>query len=504
MKIEDKQAKDLYLAKLRIIREVGSFDPFETKVQQKDRITRAKKDIGFFVETYLTHYASSKSAWFHIRLAKLVVKYKILLLFMMWGRALAKSVWADVIIPLFLWINDDIGYMVIVGNTETHAKILLSDLQAEFEANSKLIHDFGEQKLTGSWEDGYFQTKNGFLCKAFGMRQSVRGLRKGSRRPDYIVADDLEDQDTVKNPKRQREIAKWVEKDLIPTMDGPRRRFLMANNRFHPTMIMTVLMERHPKWRVERVDAYDPVTYEPAWKEKYDAEYYREREEEIGVMAARAEYNNDPHIEGTVFTEEMIQWAKLPGHFDSIVAHWDVAYSDSGSADSNAVRVWGVKDNRFYLIDCFVRQSKMRAAVQWIAMFQKDLNGSSTLRWQYESQFWNDELDRVIDEVEQEEGVRLRLRKVDLPRVNKFDRIMSTHPLYQNGRVYYNEKLKAHFDTQVGLMQLYGIEPGYKTHDDAPDADERCFAELGKVTRRNKSKEINRSGNFRRNNSRQA
>ncbi|MBV5336896.1 MAG: hypothetical protein J0653_02595, partial [Deltaproteobacteria bacterium] len=94
---------------------------------------------------------------------------------------LAKSVWADVIIPLYLWINDDIGYMVIVGNTETHAKILLSDLQAEFEANSKLIHDFGEQKLMGSWEDGYFQTKNGFLCKAFGMRQSVRGLRKGSR-----------------------------------------------------------------------------------------------------------------------------------------------------------------------------------------------------------------------------------------------------------------------------------------------------------------------------------
>jgi len=159
MKIEDKQAKDLYLAKLRIIREVGSFDPFETKVQQKERITRAKKHIRFFVETYLTHYASSKSAWFHIRLAELVIKYKILLLFMMWGRALAKSVWADVIIPLFLWINDDIGYMVIVGNTETHAKILLSDLQAEFEANSKLIHDFGEQKLKAAGRTVTFKLK---------------------------------------------------------------------------------------------------------------------------------------------------------------------------------------------------------------------------------------------------------------------------------------------------------------------------------------------------------
>ena len=504
MKIDDKKAKDLYLEKLRIIREVGSFDPFETKEAQRDRKARAKKDIGFFVETYLTHYASSKSAWFHIRLAKLVLKYRILLLFVMWGRALAKSVWADVIIPLWLWINDDIGYMVIVGNTETHAKILLSDLQAEFEANPKLLHDFGEQKLTGSWEDGYFQTKNGFICKAFGMRQSVRGLRKGSRRPDYIVADDLEDQDTVKNPKRQREIARWVEKDLIPTMDGPRRRFLMANNRFHPTMIMTVLMERHPKWKVDRVNAYDPVTYDPAWKEKYDSEYYREREEELGPMAARAEYNNDPHIEGSVFTEDMIQWAKIPsiGSFDSVVAHWDVAYSDSATADYNAVRVWGVKENRFYLVDCFVRQSKMKAAVRWIAMFQKQYAQTAVIRWQYESQFWNDELDRVIEEVELEESVNLRLRKVDLPRVNKLDRIMSTHPLYQNGRVYYSEKLHGHADTQIGLIHLYGIEPGYHTNDDAPDADERCFAELGKVTRRNKSKNTNRTGAFRRNNQR--
>ena len=382
MNLDDKKAKDQYLAKLRIVRECGSFDPFESDQTKKERIAKGKKDIVFFVETYLGHYATSKSAWFHIRLAKLVVKFKILLLFVMWGRALAKSVWLDVIIPLWLWVNDDIAYMVIVGNTETHAKILLSDLQVEFEANSKLIHDFGEQKLQGSWEDGYFQCQNGFICKAFGMRQSVRGLRRGSRRPDYIVADDLEDQDTVKNPRRQKEIAKWIEKDLIPTMDGPRRRFMIANNRFHPSMIMTVLMERHPKWKVDRVDAYDPVNYEPAWKEKYNSDYYRDREDELGIMAARAEYNNDPHIEGSVFTEDMIQWTKLPSinHFDSIVAHWDVAYSDAATADYNAVRIWGLKDNRFYLIDCFVRQSKMKAAVCWIALLCKEFPNTA-IRW---------------------------------------------------------------------------------------------------------------------------
>ena len=33
---------------------------------------------------------------------------------------------------------------------------------------------------------------------------------------------------------------------------------------------------------------------------------------------------------------------------------------------------------------------------------------------------------------------------------------------------------------QVGLAQMYGIEPGYKTHDDYPDAHQGGIAELEK------------------------
>jgi len=41
---------------------------------------------------------------------------------------------------------------------------------------------------------------------------------------------------------------------------------------------------------------------------------------------------------------------------------------------------------------------------------------------------------------------------------------------YQNGRIFYDARLKASNDTQVGLAQLFGIQPGYKGHDDYPDA----------------------------------
>lgn len=474
----DKIAKERYLERLKLIKAGAIINPFETKQQQLERMARAKKDPAYFVQEYLPHYATSKSALFQIKLAKLVLKYPVLQILVMWGRALAKSVWVDVIIPLWLWINDDIRYMVIVGNTEKAAKILLGDIQAEFEANERLIHDFGEQKTIGSWEDGYFETKNGFKAKAFGMRQNVRGLRKGSDRPDYIACDDLEDQDTIKNPKRQREIATWIEKALIPTMDGKRRRFLQANNNFHPSTIMTLLIERHPKWTVNRVDAYDPATYVPAWPEKYDAQYYRDLEEDIGTLAANAEYNNTPHIEGTIFKDEMIHFAERPKYkeFRVIAAHWDVAYS--GNNDFNSVRLMGLKDFEFWHLRCFNQQCEMKVAIRWMYMIDSQMPADVQVHWRVERQFWNKPLEDALDEVADEYGYDLRISIVDTPKKNKFDRIITMHPYYQMSRVIYAKELQGNNDTQVAIAHLKGIEPGYTTPDDAPDAEEQCITYL--------------------------
>lgn len=504
MKRTDKIAVERYRAKLQSLKTGATINPDETPAQKAERISVTASDIKAFVEYYLPHYATSPSAKFQLRLARVVLKKPLIKILVRWGRGLAKSVWSDVVIPLFLWVNNDINYMVIVANNFDKAKILLSDLQAEFEGNPRLINDYGDQKMQGSWEDGSFRTSNGFIAKALGMGQSPRGLRVGARRPDYIVADDLDDRETIKNPRRMREYAQWIEKDLIPTMDGPRRRFLMPNNRFAPVTIQSILEERHPKWILDQVDAYHPSTFKPVWEEKYPSSYYKEMEEEIGTLAAQAEFNNRPHVEGTIFTESQIQWVKLPQltYFEHIVAHWDIAYSDSATADYNAVRLWGLRDNRFYLINCFCKQSKMRSALEWIVDEIKLLPGNVRVRWQFESQFWNDEVQRTIEEVEEKFHIDLRLRKVDLPKENKYDRIVSTQPYYQNGRIYYNEKLRGHNDTQVALSQLFGIEPGYKTKDDAPDADERCFAELSQFARRNKHTGTARTGNYSKNNTR--
>ena len=294
--------------------------------------------------------------------------------------------------------------------------------------------------------------------------------------------DDLETKETIANPKRQKKLANWIERDLIPTMDGYPKRFVYANNRFAPTMIQTILQEKHPTWKVDEVKAYNPVNFKPTWHEKYSDSYYKDVVDDLGALAAEAEYNNEPHVEGEIFKEEHIQWDKLPklNSMKIIIGHWDVAFAGSATSDFNAIKVWGLYGMNFWYIDGFVKRSKIRPAIVWMCEFQLVLPESVVVHWQFEAQFWNDEIERTIAEVEAEYRIKLNIIKVDTPKTKKYDRMLTMHPYYQNGRVYYNIKKKSHNDTQVGISQLFGLEPGYKTNDDSPDADERCFNKLSK------------------------
>ena len=480
---QDKQALKKYREKLEFVRSSGAaINPNESKQVKQARIEQAKKDFEFMVDYYFPHYATSKCAKFQIVSAKYSLNNPTAKIFDEWGRGLAKSVHDDVLKPFWLYINDQLHYHVLVTTSFDRACELLEDLRAEFEGNPRIINDFGEQKGDGQWEKGFYITKSGFVAKALGAGQSVRGLRVGNQRPDGITIDDLETKDTIANPKRQKKLARWIERDLLPTMDGRIRRMWYACNRFAPIMVQTILQEWHPDWKVFHVKAYNPITYKPVWDTKYDRWYYKEVEQEIGRLAALAEFNGEPHIEGEVFKESMVQWADLPrlNTMKIIIGRWDVAYAGSLTSDFNAIKVWGLKGTDFFNIDNYVKQSKMRPAIQWMADFQKRLPDTVIIHWGFEAQFWNDEVIRTIREVEQANMISLNISKIPTSKTKKYDRILTLHPYYQNGRLYYSKKLKSHADTQVGLTQLYGIEPGYKTKDDAPDADESAISELSK------------------------
>lgn len=500
MKQADKKALERYLDKLRLIREGAAANPFETSAEKAAIKERIKGDINFMVMFLFPHYATSECADFQIKLAGRVKKNKTCRILVRWPRGHAKSVWCNIIIPMWLWINGEEMFEIIAGNTYDKAKELLSDIQAEFVANARLIHYFGDQHLAGSWADGNFSTKDGrFHGMAIGMRQSVRGLRKRALRPNYISCDDLEDQQTCKNPKRQDDIVQWIENDLLKTMDGDTRRYVHPNNDPYVRSIQNILEKRHPKWHLDKVIAYDE-NYIPAWPEKYSPDYFREQEAD-GILAARAEFCHEPLIEGKIFTPDLIQWGKAPriDHFTTIVAHWDVAYS--GNNDYNAVQVWGLHGMNFWHLKAYVRRCKMEAVINWMYDYEDSLPSGTIVVWRVEAQFWNDPVRQAIETVRSSRGRWLNISIVDRSKTNKYDRILSMHPYYQNGRIYYDIREQASNDMLTSLQQLYGIEPKYSTHDDAPDADQQAIEYLAQFVSYNRGGDTGiEFGDVRRNN----
>ncbi|HCY81531.1 MAG TPA: hypothetical protein DHV22_08005, partial [Xanthomarina gelatinilytica] len=458
----DKISIERYQKQLELVASATSVNPFETPKERKEAIERAKKDFAFMVQRYFPHYATAATPDFHVYFSKKVAKDKTFKGFAQWGRALSKSVLNNILLPFWLWINDEPVYLVLVGNNNDRAKQLLEDIRAEFEANPQINKDFGKQHNPGHWEDGFFITKGGFIGQALGMGQSVRGLRVKSKRPTHIVCDDLETKDINANPSRQEKMAKWIERDLIPTMDGSVRRWIQANNKFAPRMIQTILQERHPDWFVHQVNAYDPVSYKPTWPAKYSNTYFKDVESEIGKLAAQSEYNNAPHIEGSIFLQRDIQYGPLPrlNTFKILYGFWDVAYAGTSTSDYNAIVVQGLKNRDFWVIDTFCKQSKMNAAVAWMCQYQLSLPETVVVHWVFESQFWNDSVKDAIRDGEKQFNCRLNIIKRDRPKVGKYDRILQLQPYYQNGRIFYNDKLKHSNDAQVGIAQLFGIEPG--------------------------------------------
>lgn len=489
-KASEQRSYDDFMKHLDFVRESTEqgMNAFETDVDRSTRIKNLCADYGQFFEYYFPHYCTdehgvfSACADFHVEFAEMVRKNITLKAAQRWGRGLAKSVHSNMGIPLWLWARGERIFEACIGNNQDAATRLLDDVRAEFSSNQKLINDFGWQPVLGKWEEGDFQTQDGrFIAKALGMGQNVRGLRVGPRRPNYVVCDDLEDAKTVKNPVRQNEIAEWCKRALIPMMVSKVRRFICANNYFSPVTIQELLVRKTPGMIVHRVDACDKVTFEPTWPQRDTKEKYQAMAAE-GMLAFLSEFCNEPHIEGSIFLQEQIiyQGNKLfprPSEMDMMIGYWDVAYSGTSTGDYNAMIIMGVKNKKFYHLATFCAQSKMDVALRWLADQVKAKRTQKPLHLYYESQFWNDAVKDTIKKVEKEDKVEFNFYKHETLKSGKYDRMLTLQPYFQRGDIIFHENDRGDNHTQVGMAQLFGIEPGYKGHDDWPDA----LAELVKL-----------------------
>ena len=82
----------------------------------------------------------------------------------------------------------------------------------------------------GDWLEGEFTSQSGVKFLPCGRGQSPRGLRELEARPDYIVIDDLDDDELCRNEKRVKDLTEWEKEAIFGELDVGRGRFIMVGN----------------------------------------------------------------------------------------------------------------------------------------------------------------------------------------------------------------------------------------------------------------------------------
>lgn len=497
-KAEQQAALEDWKEHCKRVQSITSIDlaDHESASDKKKRIQKLLNSYPDFCEYYFPHFLTLRdkvtgevirtvhNAPFHNSAAAKVRNTPNLKAVFKWPRGHAKSTHFDIFIPLWLKFQQSplIHVMVVVGKSEDSAKTLLSDLQAELEFNQRIIADFGIQKSMGDWTDGEFVTQDDFACFARGRGQSPRGLRYKESRPDYVVIDDLDDDELCRNERRVDELTQWVKEALFGALDVGRGRFIMVGNLISKTSVLANIAATKGVY-VSEVKAVD-AEGNPVWTEKWTKEEAKAAAEFMGYRAWNKEFMNNPIVEGSIFKNDWIRYKRiLPwNRYTEIVCYIDPSFKPKTSNDYKACRVWGKTKKELHLLDCYVRQDTVSGMVRWLYNLYED-HPNIPINFFMEANFMQD---IILDEFTAEgifRGYQLPIMPDKRKKPDKIQRIESISPLWERGLVFYNAAKKEDPDMQTGIEQTLALQRGSAFHDDAPDADEGAIYLLQKNTR---------------------
>lgn len=547
LSVKERKAWEEWLLTCKRIRNGSVVNKSESESAKAKRIKRLLKPENFeeFVQYYfkLPDTTLAPFSWFHKEAVDNVFIKKKRKHIWRLHREAAKSVFADIFIPIFKLVNGDLTGMILASENADKAKNLIKDVEAQLRNNQKLIHDFGDFGITGSWLQGFFQTESGIGFWSFGLGQNPAGVRNGFLRPNLGIVDDADNKDLAKNQKLTKEKVDWIKGEFMGCLAKDDRTFIYTNNKVHKQGITAHLLgdleEGDPvDESYATITAYlteNPITHEPifpidtrdeaellahfvnqgaapAWKEYYSLQDCVNKIIDYGYRNAMRQLYHTHIEDGNRFTDSNMPWGEcLPLHeYDALVTYCDPAFGESDKGCYKAVVFLGLKNRDYHILWVWIRQQGNFAQAQRnIALKIKEgapIFETETAKFRQkvncEHYVESNDLQKILlkkiyeDENERNETPfwpRFDMNK----KADKIGRIESLEPLAEHGHIVFNIALKTDKDMLVLRDQFKGFPDGFI---DGPDAVEGAISKL--TIRSRKSSKTTRTGNYKRNTAR--
>ena len=280
------------------------------------------------------------------------------------------------------------SFVLVVSDTESQAIMFLQDIKKELEDNEDLIQLFGVKRdhhgkvlfIKESESDLIVELEDGhqFRIMAKGSEQKVRGLKWGSKRPDLVVCDDLENDEIVMNSDRRKKFVRWFTGALMPCLSD-RGVIRVVGTVLHLDSFLNNLMPleydkktvieelkvystRKSLWRAVKYRAHDREWTKFLWPEKKSKEELRElyeaRIKEGLPDIYFQEYLNEPIDESNaLFKESDFKPFKEKDEFKKLNYYiaCDLAISEKQRADWTVFVVGGMDSDGVLYVKNVIR-----------------------------------------------------------------------------------------------------------------------------------------------------
>lgn len=240
---------------------------------KKARKERAVAELMYFAKTYFPHHLTDKPSPMHEELYKNF--QEVIRRAELAGRGAreaqaaprghAKSTLATLILPLWCIAGRHRRFIGVISDTTEQAEEFLESIKAELEVNQRLREDFPDACGAGrTWKIGKIQTRNGVKVTCWGKRKRLRGARFGSRRPDLVICDDLEDDENIDSPKQREKDRKWFFKAVMKI--GSRDTvYIVIGTILHYDSLLARLLKQ-PGWNGKKWRAVIRWSTSPFWQ----------------------------------------------------------------------------------------------------------------------------------------------------------------------------------------------------------------------------------------------
>lgn len=281
-----------------------------------------------------------------------------------WARSLAKST-CVMFVVMYLTLTGRKRNVMIASATQDDARRLLDPYRRQLETNARLRAFYGNQQNLGQWTDEEFVTKGGVSFRCLGAGNAPRGSRNGAVRPDVLLVDDFDTDQSVRNPDTVEKMWQWWEGALYATRDPARPTLIIfCGNIIARDCCVTRAGARADHWDVVNIRDRQGRSTWPAknTEEKIDATLAK-----ISTAAQQTEYFNNPVTAGEIFRD--LKYGPMPrlSRFRFLVIYSDPAPGESRSAGAStkAVGLVGMAGEDVYVLKVKLDHETNDTFINW-------------------------------------------------------------------------------------------------------------------------------------------